>query len=478
MSKQRVLAFVHGWSVTHTDTYGKLPEALQQQATAAGLDIAVKDIHLGRYISFQDEVSVDDLARAMQHAVKSDLGDPAAFSCITHSTGGPVVRRWVDRYYAPRNLDDCPLQHLIMLAPANHGSALAVIGKSRLGRVKSWFGGVEPGQGVLDWLCLGSEGACELADRTTRYHLKGARYWPCVLSGEAIDGKLYDFLNSYLVEKGSDGVVRLAGANMNYTYFRLDQRDDQVIDGYFGKALALAVRPGLSVRPDPSPFAVIPGASHSGDEMGIMRSVTPKNHAAKPVVEQILRCLKVDSAPGYQQLVEDFAAFTQATQNANAASQYGGILRRFVMFVFRVRDEEGRLISDFDLLLLGDDFKPDSLPKGFFVDKQKNSSSHALVYYLDYEALSKASELGFHVLARPHFGAPDSKQPEVFAGYLRAEFRMSGEQFGKYIRPNETVYVDISLKRAVDLEGLRFELLSAGRKSFKRQTPGGRVTTD
>lgn len=474
MSSKRVLAFVHGWSVTDTDTYGGLPEALQQQAAAQGLQIAVKDLHLGRYISFHDEVTVDDLARAMQHAVAQDLGAPAEFSCITHSTGGPVVRRWVDRYYAPRNLDACPLRHLIMLAPANHGSALAVIGKSRLGRIKSWFGGVEPGQGVLDWLCLGSDGACDLADRTTRYLTKNSRYWPCVLSGEAIDSKLYDFLNSYLVEKGSDGVVRLAAANMNYTYFRLDQRRDELVSGHFGKACALAVRPGLSVRPDASPFAVIPAASHSGDKLGIMRSVTPDNASAKPVVEQILRALKVESADDYAALTERFRVDTENVQLANR-DQYGGALRRFVMFVFRIRDDEGRSIADYDLFLLGKGFRPDTLPKGFFVDKQKNDKSHALVYYLDYEALSTAPELGFHVHARPHHGAPDDPRPRSFAGYTRAEFRMSAEQFAKYIRPNETVYVDVTLARIVDREALRFEPASEGRKSFKRVAPGGAV---
>ena len=473
MSAARIVAFVHGWSVTHTDTYGGLPEALQQQASAQGLQIALKDLHLGRYISFHDDVSLDDLARAMQHAVKHDLGDPDEFSCITHSTGGPVVRRWVDRYYAPRKLSECPLRHLVMLAPANHGSALAVIGKSRLGRIKAWFGGVEPGQGVLDWLCLGSEGACELADRTTRYQTRDARYWPCVLSGETIDTAFYDFLNSYLVEKGSDGVVRLAAANMNYTYFRLDQRPEQVIDGHFGKAHALAVRPGLSVRPDPSPFMVVPAASHSGERIGIMRSVTPKNAPAKPVVEQILRCLKVRSASDYQRLVDDFADLTDRSQQANATALYKGVLRRFVMLVFRIRDDEGRLIGDYDLFLLGDRFSPDTLPSGFFVDKQKNAQSHALVYYLDYEQLSKARELGFHVHARPHFGDPDSNQPESFAGYLRAEFRMGAEQFARYIRPNETVYVDVTLQRTVDAEALRFEPSASGRKSFRKQRPGG-----
>jgi hypothetical protein len=44
-----------------------------------------------------------------------------------------------------------------------------------------------------------------------------------VLSGQGIDTKFYDFLNSYLVEPGSDGVVRICGANLNYRYLALEQ---------------------------------------------------------------------------------------------------------------------------------------------------------------------------------------------------------------------------------------------------------------
>ena len=97
MADPIVLAFVHGWSVTSKDTYGELPEAVSAAATAAGVPVTLKNIYLGRYISFHDEVQMDDLADAMEHAVQTDLKGVETFSCITHSTGGPLVRRWVDR---------------------------------------------------------------------------------------------------------------------------------------------------------------------------------------------------------------------------------------------------------------------------------------------------------------------------------------------------------------------------------------------
>lgn len=466
-----VLVFVHGWSVTSKDTYGDLPEAIQAVAAGAGLQIETQHIYLGRYISFHDEVTLDDIARAMEYAVKHDLGNIGQFSCITHSTGGPLVRRWVDMHYGSKNLAQCPLRHLIMLAPANHGSALAILGKGRIGRIQSWFQGVEPGQGILDWLSLGSDEAWQLQDSFTGYALDNADFFPFVMCGETIDTAFYDFLNNYLVEKGSDGVVRLAGANLNYTFFRLEQIDERHDRGN-GNYILRSI-PRQKPRPPKIPFGVIPQASHSGSDIGIMRSVTPGNAAQKPVVAEIVKCLQVNTSADYAARIDGLNALTIATQQANAA-QYDDQVRRFVMFIFRVRDNEGRIVSDYDLLLLGDKFQPDQLPKGFYIDHQKNSKSYALTYYLDYDILAKAVDLGIRVIARPSFGIP-GKTPEIFAGYLPSEYRFAGKQFSQLVRPNETVYVYIVLKRNVDRESMRFDPLSQGKNSFEGTKPKGNI---
>ena len=474
-----VVAFVHGWSVTDKGTYGRLPEAPAAAGAAAGVDIETRNIYLGRYISFHDEVTIPDLARAMNHAVAQDLKGVSTFSCITHSTGGPLVRAWVDIFYGAKRLDECPLKHLVMLAPANHGSALGVLGKERVGRIKSFFEGVEPGQGVLDWLCLGSSGAWDLADRFTYYTLKDNGFYPFVLSGETIDKRFYDFVNSYLREEGSDGVVRLAGANMNYTFFRLEQTEDRYSDvaaadddegpetQKAGYILKLVQRPRS--RPPETAFGVIPDASHSGDRIGIMGSVTPANAATKPVVDEILKCLKVETDAQYAQRITDLATATEKAQKDAGPGH-----RRFVMFVFRVSDKEGLTIGDYDLFLLGDDFRRRKLPPGFFVDRQKNSQSQALVYYLDYDKLIQATHLGIRVDARPVYSEPEGA-PTAFAGYLRAEFRLSGSQFKKFVNANEAVYVDIVLRRIVDTETFRFERLGTGKDDFEDADPAGPV---
>jgi len=474
-----LLVFIHGWSVTSKDTYGELPEAIQQGADDHGLQIDVRHIYLGRYISFHDEVTLDDIARAMDHALRIDIpgniNATRGFSCITHSTGGPLVRRWVDIFYGAGGLAECPLRHLIMLAPANHGSALAILGKGRIGRIQAWFEGVEPGQGVLDWLCLGSAGEWALQESYLHYKRDKSSFYPFVLSGETVDHRFYDFLNNYLVEKGSDGVVRLAGANLNYTYLTLQQSDQRWDDGSQATRLIMAdTRPS---RPPESGFGVVPNASHSGNRIGIMRSVSTRNAAGKPVVGEILKCLQVGTEGGYRRRCDEMMSLTEETQRKNAGLIYDGKVRRFVMFVFKVTDDHGNLIGDYDMFLLGDGFKPHTLPKGFMIDRQKNSKSQVLTYYLDYDALKTAKAIGIRIIARPGFGIP-GKPPAAFAGYLPAEFRAEGDVLTHYIRPNETVYVDVELKRMVDRETLRLDPLDKGKGSFKRTKPGGAISTD
>jgi len=122
------IVFVHGWSVTNTRTYGGLPERLVSEGSRHGLKLQKRHIYLGRYVSFHDEVRVEDIAAAMEAAVMDQkLGSANRFFCVTHSTGGPVVREWFDRFYA-RKRKTCPMSHLVMLAPANFGSALAQLG--------------------------------------------------------------------------------------------------------------------------------------------------------------------------------------------------------------------------------------------------------------------------------------------------------------------------------------------------------------
>src|SRR5579872_7193246 len=159
--QKRIVILVHGWSVRNTDSYGGLPERLKREARRhPELDLDLRQIWLSEYISFHNEVTIQDIARAFQAALEHEFGAALSrgqrFACITHSTGGPVIRAWLQENYLAKGRSDTPLSHLVMLAPANFGSALVQLGLAKLSRLRSWFDGVEVGTGVLDWLELGS----------------------------------------------------------------------------------------------------------------------------------------------------------------------------------------------------------------------------------------------------------------------------------------------------------------------------------
>ncbi len=452
----------------NTNTYGELPQAMSSASGAFNLDLDIQHLYLGRYISFHDEVTVDDISRAMDRALRDLPGNNAGtiipFSCITHSTGGPVVRNWVDKYYGVKGLGKLPLKHLVMLAPANHGSSLATLGKARVGRIKAWFQGVEPGQRVLDWLSLGSDGQWSLNERYLDYDYVGNAFYPFVLVGQGIDNKFYDFLNSYLVEKGSDGVVRVAGANMNYRFISLAQSHDpsKIIRK---RPLTYALEPTGNVRESRLvPLGVYNFYSHSGTKMGIMRSVKAVDTDAQ-IVQDILKCLQVESDNDYQKRAEQLKEVTEKQQADG---------ERFCMIVFNVRDDQGEHIGqdDYDLILLaGEKYQPHQLPAGFFKDRQMNEKTGRLVYYLDANKMSeiKNGKFGLRVVARPANG---------FSYYCTAEFCSDGITSQDVLAPNQTTYIDIVLHRFIDKNVFRFDSAAEGPVNFKNSKPSGQSITD
>jgi hypothetical protein len=502
-----IVVFVHGWSVSHTDTYGQLPARLAKDAAGQGLSIKVKEIHLGRYISFHDEVRVKDIARAFETAVADQLGTLMTtgrrFVCITHSTGGPVIREWWHRYYQEVGTPTCPMSHLVMLAPANYGSALALLGKGKLSRLSSWFNGVEPGQGVLDWLALGSIPAWELNQAwitSKAKHIGPKGVYPFVITGQSIDRKLYDNLNTYTGELGSDGVVRAAAANLQGRYLRLVQqapveklhpKTKKKTGKYHAPALVLDAE---HVATD-TPFRIVPKRSHSGKAMGIMRSVRSNPGASQknqPTVDAILSCIKVQSKDDYKALVKVFKQATEEVQADEQLEVVKGMLwgstdfihDRYAMVAFRVTDHEGYPVTDFDLTITaGPNDDPNHLPKGFFADRQLNPKNrNTVTYYFNHStmtgckavidvndgnrearpALTGTQALGFKIVARPDEG---------FAHYMECSIAASAEVMKGVLEANQTTMVDIVLRRVVGEETFRLDK-GIRPSSFKNTKPG------
>ena len=499
------VVFVHGWGSTHTKSYGGLPERLRREARARGTRLSTQHIFLGRYISFHDEVRVADVSRAfaaaLEDTVRPRLAAGQRFACITHSTGGPVVRDWWHRCYVESRGGVCPMSHLVMLAPANFGSALAQLGKGRISRLKSWLGGVEPGAGILDWLELGSREAWELnnawVDDSGR-RLRADGVFPFVLTGQTIDRKLYDHLNSYTGETGSDGVVRVAAANLNSRRLHLTQEYPRPAPR--GALMAPALSAGRVRRAPETAFKVVGGASHAGTKSGIMRSVRKQRGDIRgaEVVAAVLDCLAVRTASDYKSLTATFAAETAAVQQRERIEVERRLLPRqtyfihdrYSMVIFRVTDDFDEPITDFDIVLTaGEDSDPNDLPRGFFVDRQLNSRSrNVLTYYFNYDimngcppvvhdgrtvrrASTGADALGLRVIPRPERG---------FVHYLPCEIQASKGLLKKVLMPNGTTMIDIRLRRVVRKNVFRLGALKAGERgtNFKGTKPGKEIVDE
>lgn len=448
------LVFVHGWSVTNTSTYGVLPLQLQAHAAAAGIALTVADIWLSEYVSFDDVVTMPDVVRAFDHALRDLHLTDASFACITHSTGGPVVREWLraqrDR---PGAFSTIRLSHLMMLAPANFGSALAQLGKGVLGKLKAWAGGVEPGQRILDWLELGSSESLSL----NLDHIHGndpaeRGQFLFVLTGDRPDRSLYDHINSYTGEDGSDGVVRIAAANLNARHAVLARQG-----GSSAGVLALNVTTAPRTA-----FKLIPGASHSGNDQGVMAS------APQATIDALLRCMQVRDVAGYRRLCDAFAA-ENAQRDADCVEKetVGPFPVRVhihdprCMLVVRLTDEGGEPLLGARLLLnAGTPPNPDWMPEGFMLDRQANSrQKNVITFFLNHALLAGAPRIADPDSSRRTLrpALPDHRpysatiEPADLTGLVHHAIASTaaGDDLFQIVGPHQTTVLDIVLARQV-----------------------------
>ena len=475
------ILFIHGWSVTNLDTYGDLPLRLLAEAAKNNIDIVVEEIFLGRYISFHDEVGLDDISRAFEYAINEKLSaKKGRYICITHSTGAPVLREWWEKYNTNRIP---PVSHLIMLAPANFGSALAILGKGKLSRIKAWFDDVEPGQKVLDWLELGSIPAWELNKKwimSDGSQISNNGIFPFVITGQSIDRKIYDHLNSYTGEMGSDGVVRTATTNLNSTYIKLKQ--EITVNELKKYSLSSALNITEYKESAPTPLRVITRKSHSGDEMGIMASVKRGTDDVKSAetIDAIFDCIKVNNKADYDLLIAKFQTATDKVQKDELNEEVTGIFKfsrtfthnRYSQVIFRVTDTEGSPVTDFDLVLTAGNNNPNHLPAGFAADRQQNSKNPEMItYYFNFDILKNGSpetnykdkiiKLGLQINPRP---------VEGFVRFVPCEMTANTELLDKVFKPNSTTLIDIVLHRVVSNEVFRFEVTNPQKNglSFKK----------
>jgi pimeloyl-ACP methyl ester carboxylesterase len=375
----RQIAILHGWG----DTSGSFRK-LERFLAAAGFDIT--RIWLGDYISTDDDVRIEDVARRMQVVIGElqDRGElEPEFDLIGHSTAGLVMREWAATYYPDGQ--NCPVQRMLMLAPANFGSRLATLGNSYLGRAtKGALNGFQTGREMLNALELASPYQRSLVTRdlldpdgatTGPYGPDGI--WPFVIIGS----RGYRNISRRLVnEDGSDGTVRVPAANMNTAGITVDFSRNIEIPNVRAWSSRTG---GMSI-----PFAVLPDRDHTqikfpGDPSGAVDEVSNRLGAL------ILEALACENAEQHQQIAARWRDVSEETAALADATRRRGLFRsrapltqevhRYLQMITRVRDDQGEPVNDYFIEF----FSPDATSDASLLRFQEDVLDHVHVNKLD-----------------------------------------------------------------------------------------------
>ena len=369
----RQVLVIHGWS----DDSGSF-KPLGEKLRSAGFDAL--DVWLADYVSMDDDVTVTDASKRMEEVVGALVAAgkiSVPFDMVVHSTGGLVARNWLVMFDCARKARW--LKRLVMLAPANYGSALAAKGKSFIGRVtKGISNGFSTGTQMLNALELGSPfqwglalsdvlGTEGLAETGAKPAYGEDACMPFVLSGiRGYDGILMKIVN----EDGADGTVRAAAANLSAYGATLDFSVDDA-DPTFS---AWTPRDALA----PYAYRALIDENHST----IVRTLGADTFA---LIVQALQC---KDGAGYRAIQQEWAAATDALEVADDSARH-----RFFMLNTFVVDDLGNPVDDHFIEFFGPDHESNSAPMLFFHDKVIRDVHQNLVqkacrcFYLDRTAL-------------------------------------------------------------------------------------------
>jgi len=434
------VAILHGWSDTARSFRG-LAEVIRQ-----GLGDTPVRVRLADWISLHDDVTVPDLAAAMERAWRAAAMPiaPRSADLVVHSTGALVAREWMTRYYTPETV---PVRRLVMLAPANFGSGLAHKGHSFIARaVKGWGNGFQTGAGILRALEIASPYTAALADRD----LFGGKRWygrGGVLATVLIGNEGYDGVRSIANEPGSDGTVRFATANLNAL------RVDLVVGSTPGTVASVRT---LRAR-GATAFAIVPGHDHG--------SIRQKGKGAPAALRDqlLLEALRVTDAD-YPDHEGPGGVFPwQARLDRHTAGVQAATLQNTVV---HLADDCGHDVTDFFVEFYREPRKPD---KRFEQSFYSSVIRHVHVYkpnpawrglYLDTGRLHAYNQgdrpalpqLYLSVAATPEFAPP--RKPVGYSSFATGshvgELRIPAERLGHYFAAHRTLILRTVIPRQVD----------------------------
>lgn len=441
MERKRPVVILHGYSDNYTSF-----EPLANFLKAHGFNII--PIWLSDYKSMNDEITIQDLGEAMGQALARENipTERHSFDLICHSTGGLVVRAYLQHYFSGKpNL--CPIKHLVMLAPANFGSPLAVLGKSMLGRLLKgwdWDHFFQTGKAILSSLELASPISWQLAERdlfdpVNAVFKKSNLYTTILIGSDAYDGKA-----SIMHENGSDGTVRVSTANLNASAYKLKFSET-------GRPEIVEMERCY----DPIAFGVLFKKNHG--------SIVHPEDGDSELGELIISSLSIESDAEYERHIRALREITDTTFARGMAEKEDKVKARYHSYqtvVTRVHDQFGNWITDYFL--------------EFF--QESDSSEDETMQTIHKEVLEKVTKNEINQSYRSfHFDLTDlerlilqnNKQADMSIsvanlseriGYKNpaSSFMVLAAKNKTFLKPYETLLLDIQVDRVQSEEVFKF----------------------
>jgi pimeloyl-ACP methyl ester carboxylesterase len=467
------VVILHGWSDS-SDSFAPLADFLKDRG------FRVLDLFLADYISMDDDVSIEDAAKAMQAAVAAKIAGnelKPPFDLIVHSTGGLVARTWLSAYCAGMTSAQMPAQRLVMIAPANFGSKLADVGQTILGRViKGWDHGFHTGKLMLDGLALGSPFQWDLAwrdlfaaDAENAVPVYGADLvWPFVIVGSM---PYQHGLRQMVNENGSDGTVRVAAANLNAYGATLDFTRDKAptvmrmtgaesVDAAQGALIPWKRRYDETME---FPLAVMAHRDHASITDPTILGDDETDDQQAQFRNCLLGALACTTYAQYQDLQQAWRTISDAVQDPASADEDHHM---HLQINVRVVDEFEQPVTDYMIEFLAPNYAQNTDLTGMFHDKvikdvHKNGQDASvrtiyidrqLMFQLFYEQIpaGQAKELRLSVSA-----ASPGENVKYFADAFggKGEFVVhSQDEADRWLHRNATHFLKIVIPRVPSAE--------------------------
>lgn len=432
----------------------------------------VFELDLTRWISLEDGIGIDDVSRAMDRALRGEFSHlmERTFHVIIHSTGALVVRNWVRRF-APQQQ---PIRNLIYLAGANFGSGWAHIGGNRMARWgRELFTGSEAGKRILDALELGASETIDLhlalLDDGSSMTDRGIREF--VIIGSQPNARWFERPIRFAKEDGSDGVVRVAAANLDFLHakfavnpegskvttsdvVRLRGREQLPRDAVYYSRVSESVP---DEDRDRVPLAIPYNTAHSGGDYSVVYG-SANREFVQPLIK---RALETRNVSQWRSQVAHFASVTAESREMSKGrpfrgrpaergwerpQQYDG----HSQVIIRLFDEDGNTIDDYDIFFRSE-------PATGFVTEVSDLIEHThrnhktpnvLVFYMRTERwdgtgwVNRLDELESLTLEI------ESNEPQTDdIQYVPFVLPLDKGGIKKWIVPNATTILDIVMRR-------------------------------